>query len=103
MRVILFVPLGIVLVAALPVISIGGAVSLLILPIGEDHRGILAFFVMLSSLHPIAALAFNLLNFTSSLLTVWPFLIFAMVWIVLIYMVVKAVRVLRPESRLGPN
>jgi hypothetical protein len=30
---------------------------LLILPISEDHRGIVAFFVMLSSLYPIAALS----------------------------------------------
>jgi hypothetical protein len=103
LQVILFVPLGIALVAALPVISMGGAVSLLVLPISEDHRGILAFFIMLSSLYPIAALAFNLLNFTSLLLTVWPFLIFATVWVVLIFMVVKTLRAPRTESRLRPN
>jgi hypothetical protein len=92
LQLILLVPLGIGLVAALPIISMGGAVSLLILPMSDEHRGILAFFVMLSSLFPIMALALNLLKFTSSLLAVWPFLIFAMVWVVLISMVAKALR-----------
>lgn len=62
---------------------------MLTLPISEDHRGILAFFVMVSSLYPIMALAFNLLGFASSLFTIWPFLIFGIVWVVLIWMVVK--------------
>jgi hypothetical protein len=99
LQLILLVPLGITLAAALPVISMEGAVSLLILPMSDEHRGILAFFVMLSSLFPILALALNLLNFTSSLLAAWPFLIFAMVWVVLISMVAKALRAPRTESR----
>lgn len=100
MQLILLVPFGIVLAVALPVISMGGAVSLLILPMSDEHRGILAFFVMLSSLFPILALALNLLNFTSSLLAVWPFLIFAMVWVVLIFIVAKALRASRTESQM---
>ena len=98
MQLFLLVPFGIALVAVLPVISMGGAVSLLILPMSDEHRGILAFFVMLSSLFPILALALNVLNFTSSLLAVWPFLIFAMIWVVLISMVAKALRAPRTES-----
>ena len=89
-QVILFYSLVVALTSAFPVISVGGAVGLLTLPMSEDHRGILAFFVMVSSLYPIVALAFNLLNFASSLSTIWPFLIFGMVWAVLIWMVVKA-------------
>ena len=58
---------------------------------------------MLSSLYPMLAFAFDLLNFISSLLAVWPFLIFAMVWVVLVYLVVKALRVLRGKSWLGPT
>jgi len=65
---------------------------LLILPMRDEQRGILAFFVMLSSLFPILALALNLSSFSSSLLAVWPFLTFAMVWAVLISMVGKALR-----------
>jgi hypothetical protein len=103
LQLFLLVPFGIVLVAALSVISIGGAVGLLVLTISEDHRGILAFFVMLSSLFPILVLVSNLLNFTSSLLTVWPFLIFAMVWPVLIYLLVKALRMRVLSRGLEPN
>jgi hypothetical protein len=102
-QVVLFYSLVVALVAALPVVSMGGAIGVLTLPMSEDHMGILAFFVMLSSVYPMLALAFTLLNFTSSLLTVWPFLIFAMVWGVLVYLVVKALRVSRAKSRLGPN
>src|SRR5260370_21562965 len=93
LQIVLFYSLVMALAAALPITSVGGSLSLLTLPMSEDHRGILAFFLMLSSLYPIAALAFNLLDFTSSLLTIWPFLIFGLVWVVLIYMVVKALRV----------
>jgi hypothetical protein len=100
LQLILLVPFGIVLAVALPVISMGGAVSLLILPMSDEHRGIMAFFVMLSSLFPILALALNLLNFTSSLLAVWPFLIFAMVWVVLIFIVAKTLRAPRTESQM---
>jgi hypothetical protein len=100
LQLILLVPFGIVLAVALPAISMGGAVSLLLLPMSDEHRGILAFFVMLSSLFPILALALNLLNFTSSLLAVWPFLIFAMVWVVLIFIVAKALRAPRTESQM---
>ena|SRR5690242_20378082 len=103
LQVVLFSTLVVALVAALPVVSVGGAIGLLTLPMSEDHRGILAFFVMLSSVYPMLALAINLLNFTSSLLTIWPFLIFAMVWSVLVYLVVKALRVPRAKSRLRPN
>jgi hypothetical protein len=103
LQLFLLVPFGIVLVAALSVISIGGAVGLLILTISEDNKGILAFFVMLSSLFPILVLVSNLLNFTSSLLTVWPFLIFAMVWTVLIYLSVKALRMRELSRGLEPN
>jgi hypothetical protein len=97
-QLILLIPFGIALAAALPAISMGGAVSLLILPMSDEQRGILAFFVMLSSLFPILAMALNLSNLSSSLLAVWPFLIFAMVWVVLISMVAKALRAPRTES-----
>jgi hypothetical protein len=103
LQVVLFCSLVVALVAALPIVSMGGAIGLLTLPMSEDHRGILAFFVMLSSVYPTLALAFNLLNFTASLLVVWPFLIFAMVWVVLVYLVVKALRVPTVRSRLWPN
>jgi hypothetical protein len=102
-QVVLFYSLVGALVAALPVVSVGGSIGLLTLPMSEDHRGILAFLVLLSSVYPMLALAFNLLNFTSSLLTLWPFLIFAVIWVVLVYLIVKALRVLRVKSRLGPN
>lgn len=62
---------------------------MLTLPMSEDHRGILAFFVMVSSLYPIIALAFNLLGLGSSLFTIWPLLVFGVVWVVLIWMVGK--------------
>lgn len=92
LQVILFYSLVVALTSALPVISVGGAIGLLTLPMSEYHRGILAFFVMLSSLYPIAALAFNLLNFGSSLLSVWPLLIFGVTWVVLFWMAVKVLR-----------
>ena len=101
MQPILLVPFGIALAAALPVISMGGAASLLILSMSDEHRRILAFFVMLSSLFPILAFALNLSNFTSSLLALWPFLIFAMVWAVLISIVAKALLAPRTESHRG--
>lgn len=89
-QVFLFYSSVVALASILPVLSVGGAIGLLTLPMNEDQGGILAFFVMVSSLYPIVALAFNLLSFASSLLTVWPFLIFGMVWAVLIWMAVKA-------------
>jgi hypothetical protein len=92
LQVILFYSLIVALTSALPVISVGGAIGLLSLPMREDHRGILAFFIMLSSLYPISALAFNLLNFSSSLLSVWPLMILATVWVVLFWMAVKVLR-----------
>ena len=92
LQVTLYYSSVVALASVLPVISVGGAVGLLTLPISEAHRGILAFFVMVSSLHPLVALAFDLLNFASSLLTIWPFLIFGMVWTVLIWMAVEALR-----------
>ncbi len=95
LQVVLFYSLVMALVAALPVVSVGGAIALLTLPMSEEHMGILAFFVMLSSLYPILALAFNLLNFGSSLLSAWPLMIFAMVWVVLFWIVVQALRVPR--------
>lgn len=100
LQVILFYSSLVALTSVLPVISVGGAVGLLTLPMSEDHRGILAFFGMLSSLYPILALAFNLLNFISSLLSVWPILIFGMVWVVLIWMVVKVLGAPRTLSRV---
>ncbi len=36
---------------------------MLALPMSEERRGILAFFVMLSSLFPILVLAYTALNF----------------------------------------
>ena len=103
MQSVLFDSFVVALVVALPVVSVGGAIGLLTLPMSEDHRGILAFFVMLSSVYPMLALAFTLLNFTSSVLLIWPFLIFTIVWVVLVYLVVKALRVARAKSRLAPN
>lgn len=89
LQVILFYSLVVALTSALPVISVGGSIGLLTLPMSDYRRGILAFFVMLSSLYPIAALSFNLLNFGSSLLSAWPLLIFGLVWVVLFWMAVK--------------
>jgi hypothetical protein len=92
LQVVLFYSSVVALISVLPVISVGGAIGLLTLPIREDHMGILAFFVMLSSLYPISALAFNLLNFGLPLLSVWPLMILAMVWVVLFWMAVKVLR-----------
>jgi hypothetical protein len=44
LQVLFFYLVAIALSAALPTISIGGAIGLLTLPMSEEHRGILAFF-----------------------------------------------------------
>jgi len=81
--------LAIFLSPALPAISVGGAIGLLALPMSEERRGILAFFVMLSSLFPILVLAYTALNFIPLLLPPWQLLIVAIIWIVLLWMAVK--------------
>jgi hypothetical protein len=78
-----------VLSATLLAISTGGAVGLLTLPIGEEHRGILAFFVMLGSLFPIAFLSFRVLNSIPSFLPPWQLLIAGIIWVVFLWMTVK--------------
>jgi hypothetical protein len=64
----------------------------------EEHRGILAFFVMISSIFPIVFLGFDMLNFIGSVSPLWPFMIFATVWIVLLWMGVRILRGRRPGS-----
>ena len=78
--------------AGVPALSVAGAISLLTLPLTEDHRGILAFFVMISSTIPIFFLAFDILNLVVS---VWPLMVFAVPWLVLLWM---GVRILRTRS-----
>ena len=61
-------------VFGLPSTSVTGALALLTLPMSEDHRGILAFLVMIRSLIPILFLGFDVLNL---IVAVWQFLVFA--------------------------
>jgi hypothetical protein len=72
-----------------PAVSAAGAISLLTLRMTEDHRGILAFFVMISAILPLIFLAFDMLNFILPLL---PLLGIAIVWAVLLWMGVRALR-----------
>ncbi len=62
---------------------------MLTLPMNEDHRGILAFFVMISSIFPIIFFAFDVLNF---ILPLWPLLLVALVWSVLLWMGMRVLR-----------
>jgi hypothetical protein len=89
LQIILFYSLRMVLSATFLAISTGGAVGLLTLPMSEEHRGILAFFVMLGSLFPIAFLSFRVLNSIPSFLPPWQLLIVGIIWGVLLWMVVK--------------
>ena len=77
------------LLVGLPVVPVGGAIGLLTLPMSNEHRGILAFFVMISSIFPIIFLGFDVLNF---ILPVWPLMIFVTVWIVLLWMGMRILR-----------
>jgi len=63
LQIIILYSVAIVLWAILPAISVGGAIGLLTLPMSEYHRGILAFFVMISSIFPIIFFAFDILSF----------------------------------------
>jgi len=90
--------LMILVLVGLPVASVGGAIGLLTLPMSDEHRGILAFFVMITSIFPIVFLGFDMLNFIGSVLPLWPFMIFATVWIVLLWMGVRILRGRRPGS-----
>lgn len=92
---VVFYSLVALMFAALPAFLVAGAMSLLFLPMSEEHRGILAFSVMIGSLIPIVILALNALYDSRSLvplLPLWPFLIVAIVWIVLLWMGVKVLR-----------
>ena len=89
---VFYYSLAVVLLAILPIISVGGAIGLLTLPMREDHRGILAFFVMLSSIFPIVFLGFKLLGFFFPL---WPLLAIAAVWVVLVSMALRILRARR--------
>lgn len=86
---IFYYSLAAFLLAIPPAISVGGAIGLLTLPLREDHRGILAFFVMLSSIFPIVFLGFKLLDFFFPLLPLWPLLAIAAVWVVLLWMALR--------------
>jgi hypothetical protein len=72
-----------------PVIAVGGAFSLLALPMSEDRRGILSFFVLITSFTPSLFLAFDVLNF---ILPLWPLLIIATGWAVLLWMGLRIFR-----------
>src|SRR5260370_39265412 len=85
-QVIFFYSLAIVLSAILPAISVGGAIGLLTLPLSEGNRGILAFFVMVSSVLPIVFFGFKVLNLISPLFPFCPFLVVAMFVVVLLWM-----------------
>src|SRR2546427_10929417 len=79
-----FSALMILVLVGLPVVSVGGAIGLLTLPMSDENRGILAFFVMISSIFPIVFFGFDMLNFIGSVWPLWPFMIFATVWIILL-------------------
>jgi hypothetical protein len=89
LQIIIFYSLATALSTILPAISVGGAIGLLTLPMSEDHRGILAFFVMISSIYPIIFFSFDVLNF---ILPLWPLLLVALVWFVLLWMGVRVLR-----------
>ncbi len=89
LQIIVLYSVAIVLSTIVPAVSVGGAIGLLTLPMSEDHRGILAFFVMISSIFPVIFFAFDVLNF---ILPFWPLLLVALVWFVLLWMGMRVLR-----------
>ncbi len=84
---------GFIIVSAtlvgLTMVPLGGAIGLLTLPLSDEQRGIIALFVMIFSFIGIAVLATYALEY---LLPLWPFALAAMIWILLGWMGIKAVR-----------
>lgn len=79
-----------------PTISVGGAIALLTLPMKDNERGILAFFVTVSSFVPLFFLGFEILYWV---LRFWQFATIALLWSMLLLMAARVIRGRQP-SRL---
>ena len=68
-------------------VSIGGALSLLVLPLNDSQRGIMSMFVTVCAFFPLVLLWFQALYW---IVQFWLFAIVAFVWIGLIFMAIRA-------------
>ena len=73
---------------AIPMISIGGAVALLALPMNDDQRGILSLFVTVFSFLPMAYLGLEIFGW---ILQEWQFAIITILWSILLVMTKRIV------------
>ncbi len=80
---------------AIPTISLGGAIVLLTLPMKDNQKGILAFFVTVSSFVPVVFLGFEVLYWV---LRVWQLATIALIWSILLLMVARILNRRRGSS-----